>query len=237
MGSDDESHEDEAEKPQEGVKTSPDPPVKKRRRPKLNEAQRLEAAGNMSKHERRRSSTPAVAQMEDELAEGKDVTTLAAEPLPRLRPEPGAMAEPPGGGVYSAHERPNSRGLLNWRNYGVLPRAKTVEVQGEQVKVYVWRGLFQEIDGRKVFAEQEDGPDEIEMSESKLDFWDSLRNRWLQKRYGKAVQITASRESFLLKKGFASLDYQEAETQYALSPDFMRTWHTREFISLLLCYK
>ena len=66
MGSDDESQGGEAEEPQGGVKTSPDPPVKKRRRPKLNEAQRLAAAGNMSKYERRRSSTPAVAQMEDE---------------------------------------------------------------------------------------------------------------------------------------------------------------------------
>ena len=136
---------------------------------------------------------------------GHDAGPIAAvvELPPRPRPEPGAMAEPLGGGVYRTQERPNSRGLLNLRNCGVLSPAKTFDTGGAHVKVFMWRGLFQEIEGRMVFTEQESGPDVIQMSESKLDFWDSLRNRWLHRWYGQRVEVTVSRGSFLRTNGFA----------------------------------
>lgn len=196
----------------------------KKRKARLSEAMKLGADGNKSKFERFRSSSPVATH-------NKVIETNAeaADLPPRPKPEPGSMTV---AGVHGAHERPNSRGLLHWRHYGVLPPAKTIEVKGEQVKVFVWTGLFQDIGGRQVFKEQEGGPDEMVISESTLDMWDYARVRWLQKRYGKPVAVSASREAFLQKNGLASLDYKGAETQLALSADFMRKWHTREFFPL-----
>lgn len=196
MDSDDEGHAVEAEVRLGVTGTVPTPPPeKKQRRKKLSEAERLSGLGTMSRAELHRTSiqiTPSHAQITV-----VDSQSAAAEPSPRPRPDPEAYAVP---GVIAPHTRPKSSGLLHWSNYGNLPKAKITVVEGEQVKVFEWRGLFQEINSRKVFTEQEDGPDLLEMSESKLDFWDSLRNHWLQKRYGKPVEATARRESFLRKK-------------------------------------
>jgi len=103
------------------------------------------------------------------------------------------------------------------------------------VKVFEWIGLFsKDKDGRRVFVEKSDGPNRIEMSEYVLDFWDTLKRRWIEKRYGKPVQASERRERFLKARGLASLDYNGAATEYALSADSMRTWHTREFLFLFV---
>lgn len=226
MDSDDESNKAEANGTLKRADAESASAPERKRRVRLSEAQKLAAAGNMSSAERFRSLSPVAAQVE--VAE----TSPAAAELPqRPRPEPGAMAEPTGGGVYKAHERPNSQGLLNWRNYDTLPPARTVVLKGgEEVKVFEWVGLFtKDKDGRRVFVAKQDGPNRIEMSEYVLDFWDSLKRRWIERRYGKPVEASARRERFLSARGLASLDYNKAAAEYALSADSMRTWHTREF--------
>jgi hypothetical protein len=226
MDSDDESQKAASNATLKRADAESDSAPERKRRTRLSEAQKLAAAGNMSKAERFRSSSPVAAQIK--VAE---TSAAAAELLPRPRPEPGARAEPPCGGVYKAHIRQNSQGLLNWRNYGALPPARTVVLKGEEVKVFEWIGLFtKDKDGRRVFVEKLDGPNRIEMSEYVLDFWDTLKRRWIEKRYGKPVAASERRESFLKARGLASLDYNGAATEYALSADSMRTWHTREFL-------
>ena len=70
----------------------------------------------------------------------------AAEPLPRKRPEPGAMRELR---EYSPHFRHHSTQLLHWRNCGKLPSAEIVSSVNEDgevcdVKTIKWLGLFRD---------------------------------------------------------------------------------------------
>jgi hypothetical protein len=124
------------------------PPKKKRARP-LNEAGRLGAQGSISKNERFEGKQPLHRRHAAvTLADSAVVAAAAAvEPELRGRPEPGAMTDR---GNYAQHERLHSKGLLNWRRYGKLPPAQTIiDADGYEVKVFEWRGLFKNVDGRK----------------------------------------------------------------------------------------
>ena len=65
-------------------------------------------------------------------------------------------------GIYAHHFRPKGRGLCNWRQYGNLPHARTQEILNKHgnivtQKVFEWRGLFKDINGRKKFVEGKKG--------------------------------------------------------------------------------
>ena len=125
-----------------------------------------------------------------------------AELPSRPRPEPGAMALPlRGSGIRADGRRMFARGYYNWRNYGKLPPAKTYEkmeiveipgpdgelrrVENRTVhKVFEWTGLFKDIEGQRIFVPQKGGKDRIQISEAVLDFWNRVKVRFLERKYG-----------------------------------------------------
>jgi hypothetical protein len=161
-----------------------EPLIRKRAR-RLTQLELLGAQGNISKDDRFDVKNPRRQAAAD---------TTAVEVSPRERPEPGAMADR---GNYAQHERLHSKGLLNWRRYGKLPPAQTIiDADGYEVKIFEWRGLFKNVDGRKrVFFPGKDylgeqgGTDAIAIREEVVDFWDFVRLRWLVKEYGSASTL------------------------------------------------
>ena len=153
-----------------------EPPLPKRAR-KITQLELLGAQGKKSKDDRFHDINPRRRAAAD---------STAVEVSPRKRPEPGAMTDRVG--IYVPHERLHSKGLLNWRRYGKLPPAQTIiDKYGYGVKVFEWRGLFKNVDGReRVFSPGKDnsGKDTLIIREAALDFWNRVRIRFLEKRYG-----------------------------------------------------
>ena len=85
-------------------------------------------------------------------------------------------------GVYAPQSRHRSRGLFHWTHYGVLPKA-TIDDEGR--KVFEWRGLFIGSKGNRRFQMSVSGEDFLRVPEFMVEFYDLVRIRWLNKRYGK----------------------------------------------------
>jgi len=152
-----------------------EPPIPKRAR-KITQLELLGAQGNITKGDRCNEKKPRRRAA---------AVSTAVEVSPRKRPEPGAMTDRVG--ILAPHERLNSKDLLNWRRYGKLPPAQTIiDKDGYEVKVFEWRGLFKNVDGReRVFFPGKDnlGKDTLIIREAALDFWNRVRIRFLEKRY------------------------------------------------------
>ena len=132
--------------------------------------------------------------------DGAEVAQAPAVIPNRQRPDKGAMMEPNRGfGIYKFAERIRGKGHLNWRNYGTFPEAekRTLEVcrylngLGEVVvvtreeKVFKWNDLFKDVRGKKI-ARSGKG---FKISEAILDFWDRIKVRFLEKKYGHLCNI------------------------------------------------
>jgi len=89
---------------------------------------------------------------------------LAAD-LPAL--QPGALMDH---NIYAHNSRPRGRGLCNWRQYGNLPHACTHDIIDKdgnilRQKVFEWRGLFKDINGRETFVDGKNGAATIRLIE------------------------------------------------------------------------
>ena len=82
------------------------------------------------------------------------------------------------------------------------------------MKVYKWKGIFEEVRGVVKFVEGDDGKILL-ISEAKIDLWDGVRMAWLARRHGKAASLMSKRAGLLYNP------------ELLLPPvDMMRTWHT-----------
>lgn len=166
----------------------------KRRRGRLSEAEKLGVSTSSSERSRK--------------SKKEDYNLAADSPAPRKRPQPGALMDH---GIYAFHSRPIGSGLCNWRQYGNLPHARTHDIIDKdgnilRQKVFEWRGLFKDINGRETFVEGENGAATIRLTEAHVDFWDRVRIKWLAKKYGR---------HYLL--------------DWAPTESLVRTWHTSEY--------
>ena len=93
----------------------------------------------------------------------------------------GAMAD---FGVYSPHSRTSVLRTLNWRHYkDKLPPARTIaNKNGSTSKVFEWRLLLKDVDGRTKFVESNKG-NVVSFTEHQLDACDIIRTKWLLKTF------------------------------------------------------
>jgi hypothetical protein len=130
----------------------------RKRKGRMSEAEKLSVSTSSSERSRKgRSEQHALA------------ANLSA---PRKRPECGSLKDK---GIYRHHNRPNGCGLYHWRQYGNLPHARTQEIVNKEghivtEKVFEWRGLFKNINGRKKFVEGKKGAETICLTEDQIDF-------------------------------------------------------------------
>jgi len=171
----------------------------KKRKGRMSEAEKLSVSTSSSERSRKGST--------------EHCALAVGSPAPRSRPEPGSLKDQ---GIYAHHIRPKGRGLWNWRQYGNLPHARTQEILNKDgnivtQKVFEWRGLFKDINGRKKFVEGKKGAATICLTEAQIDFWDRVRIKWLAKIYGR---------HYLL--------------DWAPTESLVRTWHTSE--KFIICF-
>jgi hypothetical protein len=116
--------------------------------------------------------------------------------------------------IIAPRTRPSVRGRLHWKHYNnTMPPAITItNADGTSTKVFEWRMLLKDIDGRQKLVESSEGETK-KITEGFLDICDVIRTKWLLKTYG-------VKYFFRPGKGF-SLPKDR--------PRFIDTWHTRTF--------
>jgi len=109
-------------------------------------------------------------------------------------------------GVCSPHSRPSVLGTLNWRHYNdKLPPARTIVNKNESTsKVFEWRLLLKDVDGRTKFVESNKG-NVVSFTEHQLDACEIIRTKWLLKTYELVSSIFPTREGFFVPGGLVAI--------------------------------
>ncbi len=143
-------------------------------------------------------------------------TQFAALPAlpPRPRPLPGAMVDV---GICAPHTR--RRGRLHWTRYtNEMPPAITVvNGDGSATKVFEWKMLLKNVDGRMKLVKSKEGKT-VRTHEPFIEVCDVIRSKWLLRTYGINYLYRPER-------GFSILEDRR--------PRLLDTWHTRKTLSLV----